>query len=1206
QQRLWFLQQLDPGSAAYNIPGAVRLSGDLDGAALSRSLSEIVRRHEVLRTSFPEKAGRPVQLVAPWRPEPLPVVDVASLPEKAREGEVRRLGSAMARQPFDLGEGPLLRLALIKAGQEDHVLLYAMHHIVSDGWSMGLLVGELARLYRAFQADEPSPLPDLPVQYADFARWQREWLQGGVLEAQLGYWRERLAGVPPVLALPIDRPRPAVAGLQGAGVGITLDAELVAALESLSRRRGATLFMTLLAALQILLARLAGQRDFCVGTPIAGRNRLEVEGLIGFFVNTLVLRSDLAESLTAGDLLAKVRTTALGAYAHQDLPFEQLVEEVQPERDLAGTPLFQVMFALQNAPSQALDLPGLTLAPVPVEMGSAKFDLDLQAVEGGGGLGLWAVYRTDLFDDATVGRWLGHLRTVLQGIGEDPEKDMFDLPLLSPAEREQILVEWNRTAAEFPRESMIHELFAEQAEIRPDAVAVECGDLQWTYRELRERVGRLARHLRALGVGAGGDETRVGLLTVRSASTAAGLLGILEAGGAYLPLEPAHPAERVEYVLRDAGANVLLADRRLVEGAGAPHARAGTGRRVVYLDDETGWEPLVEIEPWNDSRRLAYVTYTSGSTGRPKGVAISHRNVLRLVRSAEGGFAHAELAPERTFLQFAPVAFDASTLEIWGPLLTGGRLVLYPGDKASLEELGAAIARHRVDSLWLTSGLFQQMVDHQLESLRPLKQLLAGGDVVSAPHARRVLEELPGTVMVNGYGPTEGTTFLCGYRMTDPAQVGLSTPIGGPIANTTAYVLDPELRPVPIGVVGELCAGGEGLARGYHDRPGLTAEKFVPDPFGEPGERLYRTGDLVRWRPDGLLEFLGRDDNQVKIRGFRVEPGEVEAALNEHPALYQAAVSVAEGAGGKTLAAFVVPSAQEGENLVADLKASLRTWLPEAMVPTAWTVLDALPLLSNGKLDRRALTALAAEGADLPARMVADVPGAEVSDDPVAGVVAAIWCEILGLDRVGLHESFFDLGGHSLLATQVISRVRAALGVELPLRTLFEAPTVSALAGVIGGLLRARGGVTAPPLVPVGREGALPLSFAQERLWFVERLQPDTPTYNIPLAVDFRGPLAPGALEAALLAVVARHEALRTRLPVTEEGIPFQQIEPTPDWILPLVDLSALPAELRDARAAALANEAAARPFSLELDLPLRVLLVRRSGQDHLALITLH
>ncbi|HEX2222600.1 MAG TPA: condensation domain-containing protein, partial [Thermoanaerobaculia bacterium] len=415
QQRLWFLQQLDPESAAYNIPGAVRLSGDLDMAALSCSLSEIIRRHEVLRTSFPEQAGRPVQLVSPWRPEPLPVVEAAVLPEEVREGEIRRLGTEMARQPFDLGQGPLLQLTLVKVGQDDHVLLYAMHHIVSDGWSMGILIGELAKLYRAFQAGEPSPLPELPVQYADFARWQREWLQGGVLEAQLAYWRERLAGVPPVLALPTDRPRPAVAGLEGAGAGITLDAELVAALESLSRRRGATLFMTLLAGLEVLLARLAGQRDFCVGTPIAGRNRLEVEGLIGFFVNTLVLRSDLADSPEVGDLLARVRSTALGAYAHQDLPFEQLVEEVQPERDLAGTPLFQVMFALQNAPAQALDLPGLTLAPVPVEMGSAKFDLDLQAVERDGGLGLWAVYRTDLFDGATVARWLGHIRTVLQG-----------------------------------------------------------------------------------------------------------------------------------------------------------------------------------------------------------------------------------------------------------------------------------------------------------------------------------------------------------------------------------------------------------------------------------------------------------------------------------------------------------------------------------------------------------------------------------------------------------------------------------------------------------------------------------------------------------------------------------------------------------------------------------------------------------------------
>ncbi|HSF43077.1 MAG TPA: amino acid adenylation domain-containing protein, partial [Thermoanaerobaculia bacterium] len=858
QQRLWFIQRLDPAGTAYNIPGAVRLVGSLDVPAFAQSLGEIVRRHEVLRTAFPEADGRPFQAVSPWTPPALPVLDLTALPASAKDGEVGRLALEMARRPFDLARGPLLRLALARLGEEEHAALFTFHHIVFDGWSMGVLVGELAALYLAYAAGEPSPLPEPAVQYADFSRWQRDWLSGDVLAAQVSWWKERLVGAPTTLDLPADHPRPAVPSGRGQRTPFALGADLARDLQALSRSRGTTLFMTLLAGVQTLLSRLSGQEDVSVGTPIAGRNRLETEGLLGFFVNTLVLRGRLADRPTFADLLARARETALGAYAHQDVPFELLVEELQPDRALSHAPLFQVIFALQNTPAAGLELPGLTLESLDLQPGSARIDLSLEMVETPEGLVGWAEHSTDLFDEATIERWTGHLRTLLAAACAEPGTRVSELPLLSEAERQQI-AEWSGARGE-ESEVLVHRLFEEQARRDPARIALVDGDRELTYGELDAAAERLAERLRGIGA-----ETRVGVKIPRSAEMVIAFLGILKAGGAYVPLDPGYPAERLAAMVGEAGVGVILEGLEEERAHSAPYGSRQTGS-------------------------LAYVMFTSGSTGRPKAVGVEHRGIVRLVRGAD----YADLGPDQVFLQLAPAAFDASTLEIWAPLLNGGRLVIFRGEATALPELGEAIARHGVTTLWLTAGLFHQVVDHGIEILRPVRQLLAGGDVLSPAHVNRVLAAHPGCRVINGYGPTENTTFTCCYPVPGPIPPGRTVPVGRPIAGTTVHVVDRELQPVPVGVPGELLTGGDGLARGYLNRPDLTAERFVP---GQAGERLYRTGDLVRWRPDGTIEFLGRLDDQVKIRGFRIEPGEVEAAVAAHPAVRQAAVVVAEGPG---------------------------------------------------------------------------------------------------------------------------------------------------------------------------------------------------------------------------------------------------------------------------------------------------------------------
>ncbi len=1179
QERLWFLDQLEPGGSSYGVPAAVRVSGALDGRIFAAALGEIVRRHEALRTTFASVLGRPVQVVAPSLPLAVPVVDLRALPGDLREATAQGLARGEAARSFDLAGGPLVRVALVPLSAEDHLALLTLHHIVSDGWSMGVLLRELTVLYQAFSAGLPSPLPELPIQYADFAVWQRGWLVGDALEARLAYWRQRLAGTPALLELPTDRPRPAVQGFQGGRWGLSLPVERLEELHRLSRRHGVTLFMTLLAAFDVLLHRYAGVEDVVVGSPIANRNRVETEPLIGFFVNTLVLRADLSEDPGFQRLLVQVREATLEAYAQQDLPFEKLVEEIAPQRSLSYTPIFQVVFVLQNAPLGSLELPGLRLEPVPVETGQVKFDLTLSLAESDAGAAGSFEYRTELFDAATIARLAAQWPVLLEGLAADPDLAVGDLPLMPTAERHQVLSMGTATA--YPREACIHELFAAQAAERPEAVALVWDAGTVTYGELDRWSNRIAHRLRDLGVG---PESLVGVLLERGAELVAVLLGILKAGGAYLPLDPTYPLERLERLAAAAGV--------LVARGPAAVALAG-GRQVVDLGQAEALarcpDSALNVPVCADG--LAYVMFTSGTTGVPKGIAVPHRGVVRLVRET----SYAWFGPEEVYLQMVPISFDVSTFEVWGALLHGARVALLAERTPSLAELGRGLERHGVTTLWLTSGLFHQVVDTCPWILRGLRQLLAGGDALSLPHVRRALAELPGVRLINGYGPTEGTTFTCCAELS-AASCRFSVPIGRPIANTWIYLVDRRGRAVPVGAPGELWIGGDGLARGYLGRADLTAERFVPDVFGGSGERLYRTGDLVRCRADGEIEFLGRIDQQVKVRGFRIEPGEIEAALLRSPAVEQAVVTVREDrSGDKRLVAYLV--FRPGEALSAgSLRDLLAAQLPPYMVPAAFVDLDHLPLTPNGKVDRKALPApeVARGGAELV-----------VPRTPAEELVAGVFAEVLGLERVGLEESFFELGGHSLLATQVVSRLREAFGVELPLRELFAAPTVTELAAKVEALRAAGPVLPAPPLVRQDRATALPLSFAQERLWFLDQLEPGGSTYGVPAAVRVSGALDGRIFAAALGEIVRRHEALRTTF-ASVLGRPVQVVAPSLPLAVPVVDLRALPGDLREATAQGLARGEAARSFDLAGGPLVRVALVPLSVEDHLALLTLH
>ncbi|MBW8878989.1 MAG: amino acid adenylation domain-containing protein [Acidobacteria bacterium] len=1079
QQRLWFLDQLAPGSPVYNLPLAVRIDGALDIAALARSFAAVVQRHEALRTVF-GVAGeggepRPVARLLPPAPFALPVVDLGPLAPARREEAAAALAAVEAGQPFDLARGPLLRIRLLRLAAEDHVVLLTMHHIVSDGWSMGILLGEVTALYVAYSSF-PAPaasLPELPVQYADYARWQRDWLQGEVLANELAYWREQLAGAPPVLTLPADHPRPAVREARGASRDLRLPAALTEGLRALGRSGQATLFMTLLAGFQAFLARLSGQDDVLVGTVVAGRRHQEVEGLIGFFVNTLVLRADLSRDPSPRQLLAAARETSLAAHAHQDLPFERLVEEVAPERSLSHSPLFQVMLSFQNTPAGKQALGDLRMQPFARPAATAKFDLTLALEELDGELAGVLDYDAALFDRETVARWAEQLQRLLAGAVAAPERPFSELPLLGAAEQAQVARDWNAAAPGLSGEmeeaaAPVHAQVLAWATAHPAALALVSPRESLSYGRLQRRAARLARRLSGLGVG---PEVRVGLCLERSADAVVAMLAVLAAGGAYVPLDPAYPQERLEFMLRDCGATVLLTRESLSARC------AGFGGTVLFLHEgevedegEEGSAPETPAAAATHPDHLAYVVYTSGTTGRPKGVAISHRGLVNLVAWHRRTYGLG--AGDRTTHLAAP-GFDAAVWEVWSCLAAGATLHL-PDDatRAEPERLRDWLLDSQVTVAFLPTPMAERVVLLPWPEQAPLRTVLTGGDRLrTLPPAG-----LP-FALVNHYGPSESSVVATCARV-DPrpptADVDTAPPIGCPIDHTRVLLLDRWLAPVPPGSAGELCIAGAGLARGYLGRPDLTAERFLPSPLAAgdgAGERLYRTGDLARYRRDGNLEFLGRVDDQVKLRGFRIEVGEIEAVLARHPAVARTAVVPREERAGEVrLIAWVVPRVGAAVPGAAELRRFLGETLPEFMLPAAFATLPELPLTRHGKVDRAALARLAPQ----PGLEDDAVPGEALAPrDEVELRLVRLWEDLLGRRAIGVRDSFFELGGHSLLAVELFTAVERTFGQRIALSALFRQPTVEHLAAEI----RRRPAASRSLLVELQPDGSRPPVF---------------------------------------------------------------------------------------------------------------------------------
>ncbi|MDO7912914.1 amino acid adenylation domain-containing protein, partial [Pseudomonas sp. 22-AL-CL-001] len=1088
QQRQWFLWQMDPDSSAYHLPIALRLHGALNLEALQHSVDALVERHETLRTCFLDQAGEIVQHIE--APRRLPIVqrhlsDPAALDACIAE-EIHR--------PFDLTQGPLLRVRLLCLGHEDNVLVLTQHHIVSDAVSLHLMVAELVDGYaRACQGDA-TRLPALAVQYADYAQWQRQWMAAGERERQLAYWVEQLGGEQTVLALPLDRPRPAEQSYRGAQLDLRVPDTLAASLRALAERHDVTLFMLLLAAFQALLQRYTGQTDIRVGVPVGNRNRVETEALIGFFVNTQVLRAEVDPRQPFEALLQQVRHTALDAQAHQDLPFEQLVEALAPTRSLSHSPLFQVMFNHQAAtPERVRTVPGLRVETVAWTNDTTQFDLSLETVETSQGLGASLIYATDLFDACTIARLGAHWLTLLHGIVEQPGRAVAELPLLEAAERERAVVHWNDTAVAYPLGSSVQQLIEAQVQRTPDAEALVFGGTRLSYAQLNERANRLAHRLIELGVG---PDVLVGIAAERSVEMVVGLLAILKAGGAYVPLDPEYPQDRLRYMLEDSGVSLLLTQNHL-------DLPVSESVQTLALDLEAGsacsHDPQVPVHPEN----LAYVIYTSGSTGRPKGAGNRHSALVNRLCWMQEAYG---LSADDTVLQKTPFSFDVSVWEFFWPLMTGARLVVAaPGDHRDPARLIELITAEQVSTLHFVPSMLQAfMQDLNVSSCTSLKRIVCSGEALPVDAQQQVFAKLPDAALYNLYGPTEAAIDVTHWTCRDEGRD--SVPIGQPIANLACYVLDAELQPVPVGVLGELYLAGEGLARGYHRRPSLTAERFVVSPYGT-GERLYRTGDLARQRLDGVIEYAGRIDHQVKLRGLRIELGEIEARLLEHASVREAVVTVPDG---KQLVGYVVLK-QETEGWQAELAQHLSHGLPDYMVPSQWLALDHLPLSPNGKLDRKALPTVSAEARQ--GRYEAPTTRNEQR-------LAALWAEVLHLERVGISDNFFELGGDSIVSMQVVGRARQQ-GLHFTPKALFQHQTVRSLAAVLQDsettVLAEQGPVVGSvPLLPFQR-------------WFVERAMPEPAHWNQSLLLRAHAPLDADALNQALLALYAHHDALRLR-----------------------------------------------------------------------------
>ena len=1039
QRRLWFLDQLAPGNPFYTEFTTFRFELALDESALRRSLNEIVKRHEILRTRFEIRDGHPVQVVGLALTVDIPVIDLRRLDRDARESEAQRLLALESQRRFDLTTLPLFQAKLLRLENSDYIFALAMHHIITDGWSMQVFAKELSALYAAFASGRPSPLPPLPIHYSDYAEWQIRTVSGSRADELIAFWRRQLAKAPE-LQLNTDRPRPREFSFRGAHRDFVVPGFVLERLRELCRGKGVTLYMALLATFKLLLFRYTGQTDIVIGSPIANRDHEQLESLIGFFVNTVVLRTSLDGSPTFWELLSRISTTALDAFSHQDLPFELLVEELHPTRDLSRNPLFQVIFQVMHSGLQPTGTLRATDAP-DLNRGIAKFDLRLDFLEGPDELSGRFEYSTDLFLPATIDRMIGHLLMLLSGATSNPDRRIQDIPMLTDSERRQILGSWSAPAVYCPVDLSVQEHFDQQVRQSPASIAVKTRTREITYAELERESRQIAAHLLELKVR---RNSIVGLCARRSDSLISSMLGIVRAGCAYLPLDPDDPSARLAYLMELAKVEIVI----------SPEEWIGRFKRAArhVIDGGQAARGSAEVRPNVDGRAgpdgFAYVLYTSGSSGEPKRVCIPHRGIVRLAKGAD----YAYLGPGTVCMQAAPLSFDAATFEIWGPLLNGGTVALLPAISGpSIDEIGSAIQQFGVTMMWITAGLLPQLVEHTLDQLRTLKCILTGGDVPPVRHMRTLLEDA-GATLLNGYGPTEATTFTTVHTVT-ASDLDKVVPIGRPIANTRVYVLDHDMQPVPVGIDGELYVGGDGLAVGYLGDAAATAEKFVPDPFGDvPGGRLYRTGDIVRWRSDGNLEFRSRADNQIKIRGFRVEPADVEAAIRKFPGVRDAAV-IARGNGADTKRLVAYVAAEDGVQ-GANVRMFLEAVVPAYLVPSSFVVLRSLPLSANGKVDRAALPN--AEVRDL----LSDTPF-EPAISQMDCIIASIWQDVLGLDRVGVHDNFFELGGHSLLLAQVHSKLQQQIQKRIPIVDLFHHPTIRALADFLGE-------DTAPPAITVG------------------------------------------------------------------------------------------------------------------------------------------
>ncbi len=1061
QEAFYYLEQLRPGVAPFNVAVRFRLEGAIDLVVLREAFEAVVERHEALRTQFEDNSGELMQIVLPTVELPFELIDISELPSDEKGAELERLGLVEAQMPFDLHKAPLLRVLIVRLSAHDHMMHISIHHAVSDGWSIGVLNDELSALYNALVRDERPPLAPLEIQYADYAIWQRDFLAGPEIEPQIEYWKKRLSGLVD-LDLPTDHARPAVKKWNGDIVSELLPAELTDRLKDIAKKNGATLFHVFLAAFKILLSRYAATQDVAVCSPVAGRNRPELEPLIGVFINSVILRTDLSGEPDFHEVLRRTRDTAVDALAYQDVPFEALVREIRPNRDASRNPLSQINFTHQRAFIKPVEygdtFNGVKISGVPSLSPGAIFDLHFFTVERDNVWRMSCDFCTDIFLRSTALRMLGHYRMLLEGIAAQPERPVGKLPLLTEEEARQI-TEWRGRRTEYPREATIGSLFLEMAQKYPQNIALAQGEREISYKQLHAHASRLARRLQEEGVTAG---SMVAITASHSMETMAGLIAIALAGAAYTPVDPNHPEERIRFIMDDVGASILLAD------ASASNLKSDMPHRLIVLEPIGNDEAAVEIDAAGlTALHPAYVLFTSGSTGRPKGVVVPHRAVVRLVRGTD----YMEFGPDEVFLQAAPLSFDASTLEIWGPLLNGGKLVLLEAGQTGLVNIASTVRSHGVTTLWLTAGLFQIMVDEHLDDLKGLRNLLAGGDVLPMAHVRRAYEALPKTRLINGYGPTENTTFTTCHTIKEADLRETSISIGRPIANTTVVILDEDGQPVPAGIPGEIMTGGDGLALGYLNIE-LTESKFISNPVpGYENEILYRTGDRGRWRADGTIEFLGRRDRQAKIRGVRIEPAEVEAAIASHPTVGACKAGVHGGsAGNKTLVAWVSPAAGASIDR-QELADYLRGKLPPFLCPDSIVVLDSLPLTANGKIDTEALP-----DPNRDARTRSTPPKTRTEKE-----LAEIWRELLRLEAVGRDDNFFHLGGHSLLGLKLFSRILKNFRITLPLATLLNAPTLRTLAIAVDAERQAdtekAQGIQRAKIATIQRDGNLPPFF---------------------------------------------------------------------------------------------------------------------------------